>query len=130
MVSPPEYGQASLHALLRVLAPRALADVLRVRPGVNLQPTQKLKAKMANPSFLPHLFHHFSAMNLPIPFMCHIILGIRRLHNTESVAFTICAYCRSRRGLLEHLVGLDSHQGLPGEALFALLPPPAAGRGS
>ena len=65
------------------------AAAARGTPRV-LQPTQKLKANMANPSFLPHLFHHFSAMNLPIPFMYHIILGIRRLNNTESVAFTIC----------------------------------------
>ena len=54
-----------------------------------LPPTQKLKTKMANPSFWSHLFHHFSAMNLPIPYIYHIILGKRRLNNTESVAFTI-----------------------------------------
>ena len=33
-------------------------------------------------------------MNLPIPYMYHIIIGKRRINNTESVAFTISVDCR------------------------------------
>ena len=85
----------------------------RVRARL-LQPTRKLKANTANPSFGSPLFHPFSGINLLTPFMYHIILGLRRLKNTESVAFPICVDCLGLGG-----AGRRAHP--PGTAYWSAL---------
>ena len=54
-------------------------------------------------------------MHVPIHFMYHIILGLRRISNTESVAFTICVAGSNRR--VEGRRGAHVHDRAALEAL-------------